>query len=55
MIQDGSKKNPKDSHIEPLRKTFNHFLMYQPEITNKVGSTNFRSYTIPRPHLKIGN
>ena len=44
----------RDAQINPLRKTFNHFLKYQPEVTDKVGSTNVRDYSIPRPALKIG-
>jgi hypothetical protein len=47
----GSPKAGQDS----LRKTFTHFLAFQPEVTGKVGSTSFRDYSIPRPQLKIGS
>jgi hypothetical protein len=38
-----------------MRKTFLSFMMYQPEVTSKVGSLNTRDYSIPRPQLKVGS
>jgi hypothetical protein len=53
MIKEDAVRG-KDVQGSQLRQTFNHFLMYQPEVADKVGSTNSRDYSIPRPLLKIG-
>jgi hypothetical protein len=53
MKEEGSQ-SPKGNQ-ESLRKTFTHFLAYQPEVTGKVGAINYRDYSIPRPQLKVGN
>lgn len=37
-----------------IRRTLNRLLQYQPEVTSKVGSVDYRDYTIYRPQLKVG-
>lgn len=38
-----------------MRKTLTHLMMFQPEITAKIGATTNRDFTIRRPQLKVGS
>jgi len=38
-----------------FRSPLNNSLMLQPEVALKVGTSDKRDYSIPRPLLKIGN
>lgn len=46
---------PQDTNLSILRKTMQNSQLLHGEVASKVGSVDFRDYTIPRPQLKIGS
>ena len=50
--KDSSGKNK--GSTSPFRKTLNHLMKFQPEITSKIGAVPNRDLTIPKPQLKVG-
>jgi len=54
-MQAEPKSKPREIDASSLRKTMQYSQLLHGEVAGKVGSVDFRDYTIPRPQLKIGS